>query len=168
LTLFASSLGGGTIVDCGDGITSITPVWQGQTLPHTCEYMDLAGADITNQLLCYLHLPEQQRDVAELVKSTVCRVKVPSNEHANLFEEDPRMYTLPDGQTLAVKASHANAPDLLFRPGPVARRIPGLHEAIHASITKCDVDLRQELFGTIYLVCSPISLCGPVVLLTKQ
>ena len=40
----------GVVVDCGDGSTHISPVWDGLLLPDLTKRLDIGGRDITNNL----------------------------------------------------------------------------------------------------------------------
>lgn len=51
LTLYAQGLQTGVVVDSGDGVTHICPVYQGFSLPHLTKRLDIAGRDITRYLI---------------------------------------------------------------------------------------------------------------------
>ncbi len=42
-------------------------------------------------------------------------------------------------------------PECLFKPKMLGMDIPGIHELIYQSIQKADLDLRRELYQSIYL-----------------
>lgn len=56
LTLYAQGLLSGVVIDSGDGVTHICPVYAGYTLPHLTRRLDIAGKDITRYLIKLLLL----------------------------------------------------------------------------------------------------------------
>ena len=51
MTLYAQGLLTGVVVDSGDGVTHICPVYDGYSLNHLTKRLDIAGRDITRYLI---------------------------------------------------------------------------------------------------------------------
>lgn len=56
LTLYAQGLISGVVIDSGDGVTHICPVYEEFALPHLTRRLDIAGRNITRYLIKLLLL----------------------------------------------------------------------------------------------------------------
>lgn len=50
LSLFATGKSTGVVLDSGDGVTHVIPVYEGYSLAHSCERIDFGGRDVTDHL----------------------------------------------------------------------------------------------------------------------
>jgi actin-related protein 2 len=160
LTLYAQGLTSGVVVDSGDGVTHIVPVYDGYSLPHLTRRLDIAGRDITKHLLKllfargYTFNAAADFDTVREVKERFCFVSCDLAQDRQLASETTALvesYTLPDGRSIKIGAERFEAPEILFDPCLVDKESAGLSELLFEAIQAADMDLRPELYKHIVL-----------------
>jgi actin len=51
LSLFSTGKTSGIVAECGEGVSYTVPVFEGYALPHAIHKLDIAGQDVTNELI---------------------------------------------------------------------------------------------------------------------
>lgn len=93
LTLYAQGLTTGVVVDAGDGVTHIVPIYDGYALPHLTRRLDVAGRDVSRQLCKLLgHRgfalnPETDHEMVREVKERACFVSCDLDQDRRLATE---------------------------------------------------------------------------------
>lgn len=167
LSLYASGRTTGVVLDCGDGVTHVVPVYESFTLPHAITRMDVAGRDVTEHLQNLLRRSgynfhtTAEREVVRDIKEKLCYVAYNPAKEEQL--QDQRMmsssnpaettmsYNLPDGTPLKIGAERFRAPEILFHPELIGLEYSGIHDCLINAIMKSDLDLRKTLFSQIVL-----------------
>jgi len=160
LTLYAQGLLTGVVVDSGDGVTHICPVYEGFALPHLTRRLDIAGRDITRYLIKLLLLRgyafnhtadfDTVRQIKEKLCFTAYDIKQ-EEELANDTTYNVDTYTLPDGRVIRLGAERFGAPEAMFQPHLIGRDEVGVAELLFNTINAADVDTRSEFYKHIVL-----------------
>lgn len=162
LALYALGRTTGVVVDSGDGVSHVVPVYDGFALPQLIKRMDVAGRDVTEEVVRQVRLLTGVRlssllefEIARLLKERCCRVlaDVDRDERAAAAVGAAAAdYRLPDGRTLHLGPETFRAPEIIFRPLLIGDESPGLHELAALAIAKTDLDLRPALYQNIILL----------------
>jgi len=160
LTLYAQGLNTGVVVDSGDGVTHIVPVYDGFALPHLTRRLDIAGRDVTRYLIKLLLMRgyafnrTADFDTVRQIKENLCYVSYDLDMDTKLSEETTVLvenYTLPDGRVIKVGSERFEAPECMFQPHLVDVEQPGVAEMLFQTIQAAAVDTRTELYKHIVL-----------------
>lgn len=178
LSLYASGRTTGVVVDSGDGVSHIVPVYEGFTLPTAIKRMDIAGRDVTEYLAFNIRrmlgvslVSSSELDIARGIKEKCCYVsKDPLRDeklygglsYSHYLTQGPpatnhegsglfSSYKLPDGHTITLGVEQFRAPEILFNPQLIGDESPGIHELTALAISKTDLDLRPTLYQNILL-----------------
>ena len=79
-----------------------------------------------------------------------------------------KAYELPDGNTITVGCGRFRCPEVLFQPSFIGKEASGIHDTTFQSITKCDVDIREDLYGNVVLSGGTTMFAGIGERMTKQ
>lgn len=160
LALYAQGLSSGVVVDSGDGVTHIVPVYESVVLNHLTRRLNVAGRDVTRQLINLLlrrgYALNRTADfeTARAIKEKLCYVSYDLELDHKLAEETTVLvesYTLPDGRTIRVGSERFEAPECMFQPHLVDVESPGIAEMLFQTIQSADVDVRSSLYKAVVL-----------------
>ncbi|RNA19193.1 actin-related 2 isoform X2 [Brachionus plicatilis] len=160
LTLYAQGLLTGIVLDSGDGVTHICPVYEGFSLPHLTRRLDIAGRDITKYLIKLLLLRgyafnhTADFETVRIMKEKLCYVAHDIVEEQKLALETTVLvesYTLPDGRVIKLGGERFEAPEILFQPHLADVEAMGISELLFDTIQKSDIDMRSDFFKHIVL-----------------
>ncbi|XP_063291656.1 actin-related protein T2 [Pelobates fuscus] len=158
LSLYASGCITGLVIDCGDGVTHTSPIYQGYHLVHSGSRLDIAGMDITKHLMTLLtesgisFISTSEREIVRDIKEQHCYVATDFNkEMKKSTSEIVTDYELPDGKLIKLGNQRFRAPEILFTPSRIGMDTPGMHEMVINSILQSDIDVRRDLLNNVIL-----------------
>ena len=99
---------------------------------------------------------EMVRDVKEKLAYIALDFDTEMKEAGENSDKE-KTYELPDGNIITVGSERFRCPEVLFQPSFVGKKASGIHDTTFQSITKCDVDIRKGLYGSV--VCLEAPLC---------
>jgi len=162
MSLYAAGRTTGLVVDSGDGVSHTVPVFEGFTIPHAVEKMEIAGRVLTKYLQKLLQesigrsfTSSAEVEIVRDIKEKLCFVAQnydSENSAANNSSEFDKNYELPDKQVINIPAHvRMTAPELLFKPELDGKTCASLHRLAYNSIKGSDVDVRKDLSKNIIL-----------------
>jgi actin-related protein 2 len=148
------------VVDSGDGVTHVIPVYESTVLNHHIKRLDVAGRDVTRNLIALLlrrgYALNRTADFETVrqIKEKLCYVSYDLELDKQLSEDTTVLvesYTLPDGRVIRVGSERFEAAECLFQPHLVDVDQPGMAEMVFNTIQGTDVDVRSSLYKAIVL-----------------
>ena len=173
LSLFSSGRTTGIVLDCGDDVTYVVPIYEGATLADGIKRMNFGGRDLTQwmrKLLLgagYIFTTSAEietivRDIKE--KKSYVALDFEEEIHYSRISEEPFMTQYEDfgGQILKFGEERFMCPELLFKPFLTSTvqtiqykvdcpNVCGVHELFYDSIMTFDFDVRWKLYSNVFL-----------------
>jgi actin beta/gamma 1 len=156
--LYASGRTTGCVLESGDGVTSVVPIYEGYAQRRSIVRLDVAGSELTNFLqeivtergysVATPSGRENVRDMKE--KMTYVALDYDQETRAAEYCALDKSYELPDGNVVVIGSERFRCPEALFQPFILLEKygVPGIHDCVFQAIMKSDIDCRRDLYAS--------------------
>ena len=158
LSLYSTGNTTGVVLDIGDGVTHVCPVYEGYSIRDACGRVDFGGRDVTSylQLLLRQHGnfldTSAEFEIVREVKEQHCFVqRTARRETEQQTAAHMSKHKLPDGTELVLGNELHQAPEVLFNPTLVGRECSSVVQVLSESIRKTDIDIRKALYESVFV-----------------
>ena len=150
LTLYSSGRVNGLVIDSGDQVTSIMPIYEGCPMPFGQVTMSIGGNDITSYLAATLNTDTSS---ARDIKEKYCRISMEYEKELaeQKNESQPEKLLLPDNREIDVRDWNIRAAESIFNPEVIDESRPGLTSLVMDSLMKTDHDYRKEFMSNVII-----------------
>jgi actin-related protein len=176
LAMFSVGLTNGFVIDSGEGITYLAPVFNGEPFFPAISKIPLAGADVAENLKGlllrrgYSLQSSAQKEIARDIKEKNCYLAIdPVTEKSKTNPKDLNQYTLPDGELIKLDPeTRFSAAEILFNPGILGYNCESIPQAIINCLTRLDTYWRWELLKNLVLAGGNTNIKGFEIRLEKE
>lgn len=163
LSIFAAGRTTGVVVDCGAGLTTSVPVFEGLALTHACIEMEYAGMDVSLKLQrllkdvskCPLNIVDakllkERMAYINTVAPAVVAGKIDKKAKATAEPADMKTLFLPDGKEVSLDNNiFGECTQMLFKNK--SNTYGGLSASVYESLRLCDDSIRSYLMNNILI-----------------
>ena len=125
LSLYSSGRTTGVVLDSGDGVTHVVPIFEGYSLPHAVLRMNLAGRNLTEHMANLVTergltlASSAEKEIARDMKEKHSYIALDFEEEMNKAQTSSDLeitYEMPDGSTVVLGSERFRCPEALFQP----------------------------------------------------
>lgn len=150
LTLMAEGQRTGAVLDAGDGVSHVIPVYDGFIQTDSILRLDVAGRHVTEYLIKLLMLrgyafnSSADYELVREIKEDLCYVSIDIKKERKIAKDTTvldREYKLPNGDTIIVGRERFEAPEILMNPALLEKEDDDIATMVYNSITTCPLDM---------------------------
>lgn len=177
LTLMGEGNTTGAVLDSGDGVSHVIPVYEGTIMESQIKRLDVAGRHVTEYLIKLLMLrgysfnSSADFETVREIKEAMCYVSIDIKKERKVALETTvcdKEYTLPDGQVILIGRERFEAPEILMNPALLEKENDDIALMVYNSIVECPMDMQKDLARNIWLSGGTTMMPGLSSRLTKE
>jgi len=160
LTLMAEGNTTGAVLDSGDGVSHVIPVYEGMIQENAIKRLNIAGRHVTEYLIKLLMLrgyafnSSADFEMVREIKEEMCYVSINLKKERLLAKDTTvldKEYKLPVGSTSIIGRERFEAPEILMNPALLESESDDMATMIYQSICDCPMDIQKPLAANIML-----------------
>ena len=161
MPLYAVGRTTGLVCNSGYGVSHTTPVFEGFTIPHAVEKIDIAGRVLTDYMQNLLQetglslTSSAEMEIVRDILEKLCFVAEnyeAQDKAAQKSSDEDKTYVMPCKSVITIPAHvRITCPELLFKPQLNYKSCKSIQEIIWKSIQASDVCVRNDLCKNIIL-----------------
>ena len=153
------------VVDCGESVTHVVPIKEGECITEAVESLNIAGSDITKYLQTMLNQRGYLIDadagsnsiatsqkislVVKDIKEQLSFIAVDDNINKTKTNSEiincNQEYELPDGKKIVIGNERFRCCEILFKPNLIGIKCKGIDQLIHDSIAKSNINISYNI-----------------------
>jgi len=150
----------GIVLDSGDGVSNVIPVYEGMIQGDNIARLNVAGRSVTDYLIKLLMLrgysfnSTADYELCREIKEDLCYVSINMKKERAMAKDTTvldKEYKLPDGSTIIVGRERFEAAEILMNPALIELEDDGLADMVYNSIVACPMDIQKALASNIWL-----------------
>jgi actin len=161
LSLYACGRTTGIVLNSGEGITQIVPVFESFLIPYRSKRLNFAGIDLTEYLRGmlmergYTYNTSADKELVRDIKQKLCYVALDFNAEMERELQCPsefeKTYENPDGSVINIGNERFRCPEMLFKPHLGGSEYDGIEKSLYDTIMECNHEIQKGLFSNIIL-----------------
>jgi actin len=156
MTLYSTTKTSGLIVESGEGMTQIVPIFEGYLVKNGIRANNLAGNMVTKHFLKSIDNRLKPFNlsnpmlIAKKIKEKYSQVKI-DDKYISSDRNQSESFELPDGNFIEIKNEKFDIPEILFDPSNFDLDLQPIQQMIADSIKEVDLNLRNSFLNNIVL-----------------
>lgn len=157
LSIYASGRTTGLSCNLGNEVSTVVPVYEGYSIPHSITSLNLGGLNISEYLQKLLNQKGHSFTTPD-EKETIRRIKEECSYVALDYDSEIQKaksseceikYKISDRNVVTIGKERFCCTEILFKPHMNGFDYDGIDKVIFNSIKKCDIDIHKEMYANI-------------------